>query len=523
MDERTLRTVLLIQAVEQSDRAGELLPLADRAEATRTAARDEAKLRQALADQSLSPTTERFLAARADRLQERLELRSPIIRQVLALAAGTSWLSRALAVVAFLLGVSLSALDGSRRINILAFPLIGLIAWNFVVYILLIVDRFRSRSPGGARTGSGLGSFYERWIHWRAESLLKSAHRFNAPLTAALRRFVTEWSAVAPRLLILRAKHLFHLCAALVAVGLIVGIYVRGIGLRYEAGWESTFLGPTQVSVLLRLLYGPASFLSGIPLPASDAEINGLRWNGVSGGGEAAMWIHLLALTAFLYIIVPRLLASGSAIVSLWWQSRRVAAPPSLIPYLRETLAGVGEAIPQIASITPYAYEPEANSLQGLERLLAASLGGALTLDMRDPVRYGDEEAYLARQSRTAPARVANWNVLLMSLAATPEAENHGVIVANARDTLMRAPSGGLPLCVVIDAAPLVARMGSDPSMQKRIEDRQKLWREFIAGYGLKACLIDLSRFTAPEAVTEMDREAVRDALWTARDRAAVS
>jgi hypothetical protein len=326
--------------------------------------------------------------------------------------------------------------------------------------------------------------------------------------------------------MILRAKRLFHLCALLVAVGLVVGIYVRGIGLRYEAGWESTFLGPSQVRGLLNVLYGPASALSGIPLPATDAQINALKWTAVEGGGDAAMWIHLLALTAFLYIIVPRLLAVAAATVSLAWSSRRVSPPPSLIPYLRETLAGVGETVQHIASVTPYSYEPEPSSLRGLEKLLAAALGGALTLDPRDPVRYGDEENYGERQSRSG-ARPANWNVLLMSLAATPEAENHGVIVASARDSLLRARSGP-PLIVIVDEAPYVARMGADASLRQRVEERRKLWRSFVSGYGIKACLIDLSRFTAADpatakAIPEVDREAVRDALWTARDRAAVS
>jgi hypothetical protein len=210
------------------------------------------------------------------------------------------------------------------------------------------------------------------------------------------------------------------------------------------------------------------------------------------------------------------------ASVSLAWTSRRISLPASLIPYLRETLAGVGETVQHVASVTPYSYEPEPASLRGLEKLLAAALGGALSLDLRGSVRYGDEDDYLERQSLSG-ALPANWTVLLMSLAATPEAENHGLILASARDALLRTPSGA-PLAVIVDEAPYVSRLGADPSLRQRIEDRRRLWRSFISGYGLKACLIDLSRFSGTEtAVTEVEREAVRDALWTARNRAAVS
>jgi len=70
-----------------------------------------------------------------------------------------------------------------------------------------------------------------------------------------------------------------HLAAALVAIGLIVGLYVRGIALRYEAGWESTFLGPGSAYALISALYEPASALSGIS-HGSPGEISELRWTG---------------------------------------------------------------------------------------------------------------------------------------------------------------------------------------------------------------------------------------------------
>lgn len=519
MDERTLRTVLLIQAIEQSDRTGEVLPKADRAEATRNAARDEPKLRDALARDALSPVTERFLGRRAHMLRERMEARSPVINHVLMLAGGAPWVGRLLALAAFVFGVCLSALDGSRRINILAFPLISLILWNLIVYVVLILDRLRSSTVSGR--GSRLAEFYDRWLRWRADRMLRRSSLYNAPLAVSLRRFATEWGTVASRLTIVRAKRLFHVCAALVALGLMAGIYVRGIALRYEAGWESTFLGPSQVRMLLNTLYGPASKISGITLPASNEAIDALRWSATGGGSDAAMWIHLLALTALIFIVAPRLLAAGAATVSIWWSSRRVAPPTSLIPYVRETLAGVGETVHQVASVTPYAYEPELNALEGLDHLLTVALGGEVAVDVRDAVRYGEEETFQQRQTRT-PSEVAHWHVLLMSLASTPEPENHGVVIASTRDALVRSRSG-TPLVIVVDEGPYVSRLGADPSLRARYEDRRKLWKEFVAGYGLKACLMDLSRLRAVDDVSDRDREAVRDALWTARDRSAVS
>src|SRR5579871_6241899 len=131
MNQRALRTVLLIQAIEETDRTGEVIPLADRAEASRQVIRDS-RWPGAESGAQLSAAAQDFLQQRAQRLMERLRHRSPAVVQVLALAGGLRWLGRLTLVVALLMGVSLSALDGSRRINILAFPLIGLLAWNLL-------------------------------------------------------------------------------------------------------------------------------------------------------------------------------------------------------------------------------------------------------------------------------------------------------------------------------------------------------------------------------------------------------
>jgi hypothetical protein len=261
MHQRSLRTVLLIQAIEETDRAGEVIPLADRADASRAVVREsklsEARLRaahpsaaplgavptgQAQTPALLSSQAETFIIRRADRLLDRLRTRSPAVVHILALAGGVTWLGRFVLLVATAAGVSLSALDGSRRINILAFPLIGLIAWNLFVYVLLFVTWIRTR--GRPATGFWSAAMYEHWIAGRIESLMRRSTRYNVPLSTGLRRFAAEWGALSRPILFLRAKRLLHLAAALLAIGLIIGLYVRGIVLRYEAGWESTFLGP---------------------------------------------------------------------------------------------------------------------------------------------------------------------------------------------------------------------------------------------------------------------------------------
>ncbi len=515
MNQRALRTVLLIQAIEETDRTGEVLPLADRAEASRAVVRDS-RWSAAESGAHLSAAAQRFLQQRAQRLMERLRNRSPAVVQVLALSGSLYWLGRLTLLLALLMGISLSALDGSRRINILAFPLIGLLAWNLLVYVLLLVHWVRGRRPQARQARRHLlsAALFERIAAARIETLLRHATRFNVPLTNGLRRFAADWSSVAQPMLILRATRLMHLAAACVAAGLIVGMYVRGVALRYDAGWESTFLGADSAHTLLQVLYGPAAALSGNPI-GTVADIAALRWTAAGGGGDAARWIHLIALTAILYIVLPRLLAALTAHLALWRHARNPPLPPTLLGYARTLLMGIGSGgVRETANVMPYAYEPKELTLSGLESLLTATLGANLNMKVQPAVRYGDEASVTTRLTEAT-----TWTVLLMTLAATPEVENHGKLVSDARDWLASHASSS-PLLVVIDEAPYVVRMRGDAGFESRVDERRRLWREFVAGYGLQACCVDLTQMRPGSPAELQARDSARAALWMASERA---
>jgi hypothetical protein len=342
MHEHALRAILLIQAVEESDTKGELLPLEEREAATQIVLRDAAtNIQDAFTGETLSRAGERLLVRRALHLHERLRLRAPITDHLLAVAAG-SGARDALLVAAVLAGVLLAALDGHGYIEILSLPLTLLLAWNFLVYMLRIANVLRGRPPSAL----GLPSWYSRWMGNRAGSVLRRSRSFNAPLAAALPRFSSDWAALARPVVMQRATRLFHTCAALVALGLIVGLFVRGYVLRDTAGWASGFLAPYVVRVILWLLYGPASIFGGIALPASAQEVAALHVTAGVGGAEPVAWIDLIALTATLYIIVPRMLAAAAASLQLWRVARRMEVPASVVPYARRTLLATA-AVPK--------------------------------------------------------------------------------------------------------------------------------------------------------------------------------
>ena len=82
--------------------------------------------------------------------------------------------------------------------------------------------------------------------------------------------------------------------------------------------------------------------------------------------------------------------------------------------------------------------------------------------------------------------------VLLTSLAATPEDENHGVLIAALRDWLAAANLRG-QLLVVVDEGPYVRRMSTQGGALTRVDGRRSVWSEYISARGVKPCLADLS------------------------------
>jgi len=565
MRTQALRDVLLVKAVEESDTTGAVLPIADRDEATRTAARalgDSPRAAPAGAGR-LDAGTERFLEQRATRLRARLAARHAIVAHVLRIAdrlARPGFIVVACAVVA---GLGLASLDAARRIEILAFPLAGLVAWNLAVYAVLLLSH-RSRTGGDARP---LARVVQALSAWRLDRWLRRSSFYDAALAAALRRFAGEWAPAARTLLARRTALVLHAGAAALAAGLVAGLYARGIVFRYEAGWESTFLRASQVHALLQAVYGPAAALTGIPLPRDAAAVEALRWQPGRPGAEAAPWIHLIAVTALLYIVIPRLVLAAWAATALWRLERRAPLPPGLAPYARSLLGGMpGAAVSGNVLIVPNAYTPAPAARDALDRLLADALGlgrtqptgttavgtmaGGTTagdtqaadqpadapaiVRWHAPVRYGDEAAARFATARAvagldvpggslepppadasaAPLAIdaaTTCCVALFSLAATPEDESHGELVTALRDAALHAASRPAVL-LVADEGPYAARMRGDASFEARLTERRALWRRFAARHGLRACTLDLASL-AGRAATRDEIDAVRRAL----------
>lgn len=360
MRQRALRAVLLVYAIERSDLAGDTVSLEDRTHASHEAADGRPLPVAGDPTAQLNSDSERFLARRADALLARLRVRSPGVDRVLAAAAGPTGLDRMILLLGFLLGLGIAFADGNR-IDIFAYPLVGLVLWNLIVYAILIVRAFRTplqRDEAGAsapaREASALerDGFFRRWIarayasrvHARIDALIAHSIGFNAPLAPGLRRFAADWRELARPLFRERARRLLHFAALLAAVGLMVGYAIRGLILRQAAGWGTTVFGPASAHTALVTLYGAASAIKGIPIPSAH-DLQALAWTGAAtGGGPAGVWLDLICWTALLYIVLPRLLAVVLTTLSLWRRSATLRTPPTFSGYLAAVVRSVQPA-----------------------------------------------------------------------------------------------------------------------------------------------------------------------------------
>ena len=459
-----LRAVLLVKAVEESDSAGTVLPSADAMAAARAARREHPQ----------SSAMEVLLAARAQRLLPRLLERNPGLAWLLAITREPRWIAAGFIAVSLIAGFGLSALDGTRSVNLLSFPLLGLVLWNLAVYVLLVVRP--------AFSGS-----------WLAPAVLRlargAAKRVSQPVLAdALLRFVREWSQAAGALYRLRAARVLHLSALALALGLVGGLYLRGLVLEYRATWTSTFLDAEQVRALLAVIYGPASLVTGVPLPsAGELQAMGLR------GENAARWIHLMAATVALFVMIPRTVLALATGAALRRRNRALPAPADLQGYFRRAFSHADGRLGRAkVRVLPYAYEPSPPAAARLRERLPDLLGGQLEVEAEASTPYGEEDALLAQIEVAGTGDVL---VLLFSLATTPEDENHGVLVAGARDLAARG-ARKTELVVLVDEAPYAARLAGEGAARERLAERRALWQTFARARGVEARVVDLG--TAP-------------------------
>ena len=469
-----LREVLLVKAIEAADPAGRILTHDDRERAARESMRAAALASDDVGSPAATPRVAQALAARAHRLVPPLIERHPALGDLLLRGGLPRGAGTVLLIVGFVAGIALSAMHGSRRINILAMPFLGLLAWNLLVYAWVAVAAVRGRvlprSAGPRLVGTTI-----RAIGRQLGPRVARIAQVDTDLGAAVRGYLVEYSQLGSARLAQRLQQWLHLAAAALGLGLLAGLYQRGIGHAYVAGWESTWLGPAQVRWLIDALFAGPAHWAGIGLPATLEDVARLQFlpDG-SGGAPAGPWIHLIALCLLAAVIVPRVALAAVAAVRAARSEREGELPPPLAKYAASVLDAGGQGRPLVVEIVPYAHEPGAARREALEATVRSAFGRNAKAQWRAAIAYGDEE------NLTAPAAGLAGRGLLVALAATPESENHGHLLALARQR-----AGAVRTLLLVDESSYRERFGRDAALAGRLEERRRLWQDFAARHAM--------------------------------------
>lgn len=512
MRDADLDAVLLIAAFEEADVEGELLPLANRRRASQQAreALEPGGSRESGGSGGAAPgraasespqAQEALLVERARALLPELQARVPLVSRVLAASRLGGWVTPLTLVGALLLGLSTNALGPHQLVNVLSQPLLLLLTWNLAVYVWLAVASWRAGGVpreilvggpvvqgtarvelgagvgGGSVAGGGASSRLQ--VSARPDSTLtRLAHGWLARLggrQAAARigrqgtvaTALLKFSAAAGRaralLLAARLRRLLHLGSALLVLGTVAGMYVRGLLLLYRATWESTFLHAPQVQALLDVVLWPAAAVLGVSVP----DVAPLERPAT---GDAALWIHLHALDALLLVLLPRALLALAETRRIRRLQRALRLDLEAPAFRRHLLAvrGQGSRIDVLA----YGLQLPPRTRDALVELLHDALGARAEVRVPESLTYGAEVSELPALDAEAA------RLVLFPLAQSPEAEVHGRFLG---ELLARQPAGR-PLVVLVDEGDYAERVGDGA---RRRDERRRAWERVLAEAGV--------------------------------------
>lgn len=477
MNEQAVRSVVLMQTIESADSERQILSDDDRLYASRSA--NELAQWEA-ADKRVVLGPELFLKKRAEQILKKILERHP------GLARSITGKNRFLAIgwglplLAFLSGALLDRVSDTHRVDLLSGPLLLIIVWNFLVYILLLAQLI---FPGlGRNNFAGL----KRMAVFALSASARLPRATPAPLAAAIGKFSAEWLALSAPLLRARAARIMHVSALGFSLGVIVSLYVRGILSQYVAGWESTFLNPVQVHAILSLVFMPVQqlfSLSGFSL----AQVQALQLPQGLSSSDGALWVHLYAGTLLIVVLIPRLML---AMLAYWQETRlRNTFPLNLAQaYFQKLTANIGPALQQLMRVFPYSFtldEVRDNNLSVVAKMM---LGETVRVILRPSTGYG-EELHDALKKGAADKKTKALTVVLFNLTATPEQENHGAFLSYF---LRDCGENGIGLVVLLDESAYLERVGGQAGGEQRVHERIQLWRQFCARHHVTCMLVNL-------------------------------
>lgn len=465
MDWNDWQSILRWRAIEEGDADGALLSEERRREAT---ARTRAGLASdVVAGDSVSARETAFLLRRARWLEgEVIGCNGSLVRlleRLVVVRARGSWVLAGW-LLAALVGYLLAGFGQTAEFNLLALPLVGLLAWNLVIVFLSLLMEFQKAGPSP-------------WLERLAIRLTpQHQERFVMDLDPPTgltvdQRFATLAQGPAFERWQRRFRAWLHVAAAMLALGSAVGLYARGWSTEYRAVWESTLLSESAARGFFGALFQPASAVLHLPVPLDALPAMHRTLGSAASPAPALPWIHLYAGTLLVLIILPRLVL---ALFTVWRAHHLLARRMTGLgwqSYLKRTLRAVegGQATITVlihaTDATPTHREVWTRGVR--ERF------GQMTQPEFITLRLGDEDDFISSWKPAHPQLV-----LVFNLATTPEAEVQRRLVMDVRNSLT-ASQRSAELIVLLDATSIGNRWSPE-----KFSGREKLWTDMLQGLG---------------------------------------
>ena len=394
MDEPTARRLVLAYAIETADTQGKLLTEQERTQIDR-----EARQAAGVGGEDAEPIApEHFLDVRARRVLGAIGGRHPALFALQEPRSWQRWLLWLAPAAAVVLGVLTDVIANPHRVDLVSLPLLGLVAWNLAIYLLLIGGRLFAGGAAHRPLLAGLG----RWTDGE-RAMRRGSGNLRANVTAL---FHLRWYAVTEALHVQRIKRVMHLSAAAWAVGVALSLLARGLVVEYRVGWESTFLDAQQVHAILSALRLPALLLFPFQ-PFSVQEVAALQFSQGGGAVAGARWVYMYVALLLVLVVVPRLVLAAMARWQEWGLARNLALDVSE-PYFRRLLSLLSSDRVELCVVAHRSADREA-----LLRVLAQESDAGRTL-MRsaqdDVLRWVDlSGARVPAAAPPAPATETGW------------------------------------------------------------------------------------------------------------------
>jgi hypothetical protein len=486
MNQDKLREIVLIKAIEESDRPGVVISHPERARATVAALTANGLASDGNHDQVPSNVLAKTISDRASILIEPILAKYPIFDDVIASSRWPVLLAVVVLPLALTSGFGIRWFSDWHRINIMAAPIAGLVIWNVILYLAILISWLSSPLRSNHRNSIWTG-YAARFIGRRMRPLVSQTTRVNLILGQAVGRFESGWGVAAGPIIGQQLRRLAHLAGASVGIGLISGFYFFTWDKQFNAGWESTQAAAMVKSLADHCLRPFATWVT-IDYPTSVSDFENLSFKSANYISTPALpWVHLLSLFICAIVVVPRLLLAGWASIRIARLERSPHLPECLVAYAGARIGAKGVGLPTTIAVFPYPTALSGATKHRLAAHVAGEFGVSAIPQVQATIPLGNE--HLIEKAIGKASETADGLVITCPLHSKPRDRSHGVLLGKAHDRML-SPALGMDLLLLINESWPKPRCMPNWVHNMRRASRKKLWTRFANRYRVEASFL---------------------------------